>query len=653
VLTPLTSDDPRRIGPFRVANRIGAGGMGVVYLGFGEDGKPAAVKVPSAGLADSPEFRSRFRQEVDAARRVRGSSVAAVLDADPSGERPWMATEYVEGRSLADAVATRGALDDRLVHGLAIGLADALVAIHAAGVVHRDLKPANILLAWDGPKVIDFGIARAADSTSHTRTGMLIGTLIWMAPEQLRGDRAGPAADVFAWGACVAFAAAGRPPFRGERAEAIGMQILTAEPDLDGVPSDLVGLVHAALAKEPEQRPSATALLEHLLDRNAGSAAESDQASETALAQIWNLPPTPPDGSGPALPGGRPAAFGAPGYQPGTAGRRPPTSPAGGYPLDATRRDSRAAHQAPGYDDRGDGTRGYDDRGYGDRGYGDRGYGGPAGRGAATPGPRGGPGYDGSRSAPAPPYSDPRAAGPGYGGQGGGWGGTSPGQGDPRGGGSGQHRGVLVAAVVALLLVGGGIGAAVALSGGDGGGEPTATSTVSFPPGTQVPTTNPTAPAGTAPPAQTASAPVSSPTSQSPSPTASATSATMSADDAAAVVRSNGYEPDMGTYVQNQRLSVVIGTGQTAADGTPRQKAFVFAEGRYLGTDTKDPSAHVSLLNQPSDHEVTLRYDTYNPQDPIGSPSGHADVRYRWTGTNFSTLDPIPSTDPQTPGSRR
>ncbi|MCL9797263.1 serine/threonine-protein kinase, partial [Frankia sp. AgKG'84/4] len=299
MLTPLTSDDPRRIGPFRLANRIGAGGMGVVYLGFGEDGKPAAVKVPSVGLSDNPEFRSRFQQEVAAARRVRGTSVAAVLDADLTGERQWMATEFVEGRSLGDAVATRGALDDRLVHGLAIGLADALVDIHAAGVVHRDLKPANILLAWDGPKVIDFGIARAADSTSHTRTGMLIGTLVWMAPEQLRGDRAGPPADIFAWGACVAFGATGHPPFRGERAEAIGMQILTAEPDLDGVPADLAGLVHAALDKEPARRPTAHDLLTHLVDRDTGGAGGADQASETALARVWSLPPTPPGGAAP------------------------------------------------------------------------------------------------------------------------------------------------------------------------------------------------------------------------------------------------------------------------------------------------------------------------------------------------------------------
>ncbi|WP_133150715.1 serine/threonine-protein kinase, partial [Frankia canadensis] len=418
MLTPLTSDDPRRIGPFRVANRIGAGGMGVVYLGFGEDGKPAAVKVPSVGLADSAEFRSRFRQEVDAARRVRGSSVAAVLDADLTGDRPWMATEFVEGRSLADAVASRGALDDRLVHGLAIGLADALVAIHAAGVVHRDLKPANILLAWDGPKVIDFGIARAADSTSHTRTGMLIGTLIWMAPEQLRGDRAGPPADVFAWGACVAFAAAGRPPFRGERAEAIGMQIMTAEPDLDGVPADLVDLVYAALAKEPEARPRATDLLARLVGRDVRSAAESDQASETALAQIWNLPPTPPDGAGPAF-AGRPAAHGGPGYPPATAGRRPPAAPAGGYPPDPTLRDSRAARDR-GYDDRGYDGRGYDGRGYDTRGYDDRGYGG-SGPGGGTPPSYGPAGYD--AAPPGPGYAHQHGAGPGGPG---GWGGTGP-----------------------------------------------------------------------------------------------------------------------------------------------------------------------------------------------------------------------------------
>jgi hypothetical protein len=656
VLTPLTSDDPRRIGPFRLANRIGAGGMGVVYLGFGDDGKPVAVKVPSAGLADDPEFRSRFRLEVDAARRVRGGSVAAVLDADLTGERPWMATEFVEGRNLNDAVATRGDLGDRLVHGLAIGLADALVAIHAAGVVHRDLKPANVLLAWDGPKVIDFGIARAADSTSHTRTGMLIGTLVWMAPEQLRGERAGPPADIFAWGACVAFAATGRPPFRGERAEAVGMQILTAAPDLDGVPGDLVGVVRAALEKEPDRRPTATELLARLVGREVRSPADSDQASETALARIWSLPPTPPEGARPMR--DQPDA-GSP-----VAGRRPASAGAG-HPVDPTLRDPRAAYDAPAYDDPrrggpGHGTQAYDspgrrDQGYGGQGYGNQGYGGQGygnqgygGQGYGNQGYGGGAGYGERTSGPGRDHPDHHAAGPAYGGSGrgaGGWADTPP---AGRGGG-GRNGAIIASAVLAALLVGGGIAAAVALTrggGGGGGGEPTA-----YPaPATVTSTVDPTTSGRT--PAATRSITASPSASPSRSASASPTQATMSTADAAATVRRLGYEPDMSTYQEDRRLNVVIGTGQPARD-TPQQLAFVFADGQYRGTDTRAPSAHVTVQRQRTDHEVTLRYDTYNPRDPIGSPSGHADVRFRWSGTNFTTLDPIPSNDPNAANSRR
>jgi predicted Ser/Thr protein kinase len=261
VLTPLTDDDPRTIGSYRITNRIGKGGMGTVYLGYGADGKAAAVKVPSVGLAHDSEFRARFRQEVESARMVRGRRVAAVLDADADAERPWMATEYVEGSSLSDAVHAQGRLEGPLLVGLAAGLAEALVAIHSAGVVHRDLKPSNILLSWDGPKVIDFGIARAMDATRHTRTGMIVGTMVWMAPEQLRGERAGTPADVFAWGACVAFAGTGRPPFRADRAEAIALKIVQEEPDLDGLPPEVAALVRDALAKNPAARPTAADLV--------------------------------------------------------------------------------------------------------------------------------------------------------------------------------------------------------------------------------------------------------------------------------------------------------------------------------------------------------------------------------------------------------
>ncbi|MCM3882867.1 protein kinase [Frankia sp. R82] len=620
MLTPLTSDDPQRIGPFRLANRIGAGGMGVVYLGFGADGSPVAVKVPSGGLANDPEFRARFRQEVAAARRVRGSTVATVLDADLSGERPWMATEYVEGRSLADAVATRGPLDAHLVQGLAIGLADALVAIHAAGVVHRDLKPANILLAWDGPKVIDFGIARASDSTSHTRTGMLIGTLVWMAPEQLRGERADAAADIFAWGACVAFAAAGRPPFRGERAEAVGMQILTAEPDLGGLPAGLVGPVRDALAKEPAARPSAADLLARLLGRNLRSAAASDEASETALAQIWSLPPTPPQGPSSATftsRDGRPPSVPRPGTtrydQGGQAGQGPAVYGA-------------ASRGPDGYGSDGYRSDGYRSDGYGSDGYRSDGYG-PDGYGS-----------DGRSTA-------------GYGGQGGG-----RADGGGRSGGSSDRRGAIIVGVLAaVLLLGGGIAAAVALSGDhNNSGEPSGagSSSITATAGTGPVSTAPGAPA-TAPSATTpATVPVSTTPSQTPTTTPSPSPTVLSEASVTSIIRSKGFEPDLSTYQEDRPLNVVIGTG-SAVGGNPQQLAFVFADGQYRGTDTSAPSAHIALARQPTNHRVTLRYDTFNPQDQPGAPSGHADVRFQWTGTAFTALDTIPPNDPNATGSRR
>ncbi|CAJ63058.1 MULTISPECIES: serine/threonine-protein kinase [Frankia] len=292
MLTPLVEDDPRRVGPFAIHNRIGAGGMGTVYLGFNADGRAAAVKVPDARFADDPEFRERFRREVAAARRVHGRAVAAVLDADPEAVAPWLATEYVEGTSLADAVLRHGRMEERLLHGFSVGLADALIAIHAAGVVHRDLKPSNILLAWDGPKVIDFGIARASGVPSHTRTGILIGTLAWMAPEQLRGERAGPPADIFAWGACVTYAATGHPPFASEQADVLTRMREDRPPDIAGVPDGLAPLVRAALARRPEDRPSAAELVRLLVaDPRVATPADADRAAALALTPWQARPP--------------------------------------------------------------------------------------------------------------------------------------------------------------------------------------------------------------------------------------------------------------------------------------------------------------------------------------------------------------------------
>ena len=258
--------DPRRLGPYELVGRLGQGGMGVVFLGRERrTGRLAAVKALRPELAGDPAFAARFRREVDAARRIDSPHVARVLDADPSATRPWLATEYVDGITLADEVATTGPLTgDRLLQ-FATQVAQALTTIHAAGIVHRDLKPTNVLLSKDhgspgserfGVKVIDFGIAWAADATM-TRSGLRFGTPSWMAPEQLRDQPAGPPADVFAWGALAAFAATGRHPFGGGPADAVAYRILHHQPDLDGVPEALRRLVRDALSRDPAARPTA------------------------------------------------------------------------------------------------------------------------------------------------------------------------------------------------------------------------------------------------------------------------------------------------------------------------------------------------------------------------------------------------------------
>jgi eukaryotic-like serine/threonine-protein kinase len=265
--------DPRRLGSYELAGRLGQGGMGVVFLGRERrTGRLAAVKALRPELAGDPAFAARFRREVDAARRVDSPHVARVLDADPSATRPWLATEYVDGITLAAQVATTGRLTgDRLLQ-FATQVAQALTTIHAAGIVHRDLKPTNVMLHEGhgsprserlGVKVIDFGIAWAADATM-TRSGPRFGTPSWMAPEQLRDQPAGPPADVFAWAALVAFAATGRHPFGGGPADAVAYRILHHQPDLDGVPEPLRRLVRDALSRDPHARPTAIRILTDL-----------------------------------------------------------------------------------------------------------------------------------------------------------------------------------------------------------------------------------------------------------------------------------------------------------------------------------------------------------------------------------------------------
>lgn len=265
----LEPGDPRRVGEFTLVGRIGAGGMGQVFLGRSAGGRAAAVKVVRAALAEVPEFRARFRQEVAALHRVSGEWTAPVLGADTEAAAPWVATEYVPGPSLQQVVESGyGPLPEATLHSLAGRLARALRAIHGAGLVHRDLKPSNILLTVDGPKIIDFGIARALDTVAgslRTSTGVVLGSPGFMSPEQVRGQQVTPAADMFALGAVLVYAATGRLPFGSADLglHAVMFRIAEEEPDLTGVPETLTALVTACLAKDPQRRPTAERLAAH------------------------------------------------------------------------------------------------------------------------------------------------------------------------------------------------------------------------------------------------------------------------------------------------------------------------------------------------------------------------------------------------------
>ncbi|MEW2374333.1 MDR family MFS transporter [Streptomyces sp. NPDC006656] len=259
----LIAADPTRIGPYRLIARLGEGGMGLVYLGRSEGGRTVAVKVVQAEYAGHPEFRRRFAREVAAARRVGGDWTAAVLDADPEAAVPWVATQYIPGPDLRTVVAEDfGPLPEYSVHTLANRLAVALHAVHEAGLIHRDLKPSNVLVTVDGPRVIDFGIARAMDSLTgdslHTRTGMLIGSPGFMSPEQVRGRELTPASDVFCLGAVLVYASTGRLLFGAADSglNAHLFRVAEEEPDLTGVPQPLAGLVRACLEKDPAARPT-------------------------------------------------------------------------------------------------------------------------------------------------------------------------------------------------------------------------------------------------------------------------------------------------------------------------------------------------------------------------------------------------------------
>ncbi|MFI1980161.1 protein kinase domain-containing protein [Streptomyces wedmorensis] len=256
------------LGHYQVAELLGAGGMGEVYLAHSPSGRAVAVKVIREDLAAKPGFRERFAREVQAARQVSGAFTAPVLDADTTGPTPWMATQYVDGPTLAEVVAQRGPLPADDVWRLASGLCEALRDIHRAGLVHRDLKPGNILLADDGPRVIDFGISRVVDATALTQSGQILGTPLFMAPEQFRTPRdAGPAADVFALGSVLVYAATGHGPFDADTPYAIAWNAVHEAPDLTGLPDSLHPVVTPCLHKDPTARPTPTDLLTLLSSR--------------------------------------------------------------------------------------------------------------------------------------------------------------------------------------------------------------------------------------------------------------------------------------------------------------------------------------------------------------------------------------------------
>lgn len=333
----LQPDDPRELGSYRLLRRLGAGGMGRVYLARSPGGRTVAVKVVRPDLAADGDFRRRFEHEVAIARAVSGRYTAPVVDADPDAALPWLATSYVLGPDLSDVVEAHGALPEHTVRALGAGLSAALQEIHAAGLIHRDLKPSNVLLAADGPRVIDFGIARAVDGNRMTQTGVVVGSPGYMPPEQALGRGVGTPGDVFSLGAVLTFASAGHNAFGDDAASHAAMlyQIVHGEPDLSGVPQSLLGLIRACLLKDPTQRPAPGELVAALAPGGVGTVLtnwlpsavastiathaagildlEAPDAPAPASAAASAVAPAPGFGPPPAMQGGTPApVYGTP-----------------------------------------------------------------------------------------------------------------------------------------------------------------------------------------------------------------------------------------------------------------------------------------------------------------------------------------------------
>ncbi|WP_111833575.1 serine/threonine-protein kinase [Actinomadura madurae] len=302
----LRPGDPERLGPYRLLGRLGEGGQGVVFLGEDERGTHGrvAVKLLNGGFGPETEARSRFLRELETAKRVAEFCTAAILDADVAGDRPYIVSELVDGPSLHRVVTAEGPRARGALERLAVGTATALVAIHRAGVVHRDFKPHNVLLGPDGPRVIDFGIARALDTGTIT-SGGAIGTPAYMAPEQLEGLRAGPAADVFAWAGTMVFASSGRLPFAADTMTAMVGRVMHGEPDLGELTGPLRDVAARCLAKDPAARPTASEVLRALL----GDADQAPAPPASAGTRTMQAPPAPP---APPTPYAHPAPPGPP-----------------------------------------------------------------------------------------------------------------------------------------------------------------------------------------------------------------------------------------------------------------------------------------------------------------------------------------------------
>ncbi len=357
----LQAGDPLRAGQYRLVGRLGGGGMGQVFLGRSPGGRLVAVKVIRAELAESSDFRARFGREVAVARQVSGLFTALVVDADTEGHMPWLATAYVSGPSLTEAVTAHGPLPTDTVLALAGGLVEGLADVHAAGIVHRDLKPSNVLLAHDGPRLIDFGISRAVESSALTHTGQIVGSPGFMSPEQAEGLEVGPASDIFSLGAVLVYAATGVGPFGTGSTAALVYRVVHAQPELGRVPALIRPMVEQCLAKDPVQRPAPEQILAGLADAQpdadpvrwlpssilqdfAESAPAGDRTPGGGAVQASTAPSEP----GRVAVPGDPALSAPAGASAGSNPARPADPAAAGAPSTATTARPYQARHVPG-----------------------------------------------------------------------------------------------------------------------------------------------------------------------------------------------------------------------------------------------------------------------------------------------------------------